>query len=152
MSTGPIRGALVDLDETLYSREDAFWNWIAAEAQSAGAGKQLGRERIAELDQRGRGDKHALLEHLAAAFSWREEEHRSRAVPERWSAYSAETGSLRNFLTCMMHLVLDELRGQVHPQEVMLRIALHLATCWNRESDSKPSYAQFATISQERGM
>jgi len=34
----------------------------------------------------------------------------------------------------------------------MLRITLHLATCRNRESDSKPSYAQFATISQEPGM
>jgi len=33
-----------------------------------------------------------------------------------------------------------------------LRIALHLARCWNRKSDSKPSYAQFVTISQERDM
>jgi putative hydrolase of the HAD superfamily len=75
MSTGPIRGVLVDLHETLYSREDAFWDWITSEAQTAGANQQLDRERIAELDQRGRGDKRALLAHLAAIFGWREEEH-----------------------------------------------------------------------------
>jgi len=74
MSNGPIRGVLVDLDETLYSREDAFWDWIASEAQIAGAGKQLSRDRIAELDRRGRGDKRALLAHLAAVFGWHEAE------------------------------------------------------------------------------
>jgi putative hydrolase of the HAD superfamily len=75
VSKSAIRGVLIDLDETLYSRQDAFWNWIASEAQMARASDQLGRERIAELDQRGRGDKRALLQHLAAVFDWREEEH-----------------------------------------------------------------------------
>jgi putative hydrolase of the HAD superfamily len=74
MSTGPIRGVLVDLDETLYSREDAFWDWVTSEARTASAGRQLDRARIAELDQRGRGDKRALLAHLAAVFGWREAE------------------------------------------------------------------------------
>ena len=75
MSKSPIHGVLVDLDETLYSREDAFWTWIASEAQTAGASTQLDREQIAKLDGRGRGDKQALLEHLNAVFDWREEEH-----------------------------------------------------------------------------
>ncbi|HEX3849438.1 MAG TPA: HAD family hydrolase [Polyangiaceae bacterium] len=74
MSSGAIQGVLVDLDETLYSREYAFWSWIASEAQAADAGKQLDRERIAALDQRGRGDKSALLAHLAAIFGWYEDE------------------------------------------------------------------------------
>lgn len=74
MSTGAIRGVLVDLDETLYSREDAFWAWIASEAQGAGVAKRLDRERISALDQRGRGDKSALLAHLAAVFGWHEKE------------------------------------------------------------------------------
>jgi len=70
MSSGAIQGVLVDLDETLYSREDAFWRWIASEEQAADAGKQLDHERIAALDQRGRGDKSALLAYLAAVFGW----------------------------------------------------------------------------------
>jgi putative hydrolase of the HAD superfamily len=78
MSTSPIQGVLVDLDETLYSREDAFWNWIASEALTAGSSKQLDREQIAALDQRGRGDKRALLGYLAAVFEWREEEDEQR--------------------------------------------------------------------------
>jgi putative hydrolase of the HAD superfamily len=77
MSASAIRGILVDLDETLHSREEAFWAWIASEAQNAGVAKQLDREGIAELDRRGRGDKPALLAHLAAIFGWLEdEEHR----------------------------------------------------------------------------
>jgi hypothetical protein len=32
-----------------------------------------------------------------------------------------------------------------------MRAATQLATCWNRESDSKPGYAHFAVISQEPG-
>lgn len=75
MNQSAIHGVLVDLDETLYSREDAFWNWIASEAQTAGTGEQVDREQIAKLDRRGRGDKQALLEHLAAVFDWREEGH-----------------------------------------------------------------------------
>jgi hypothetical protein len=81
MNTSAVQGVLVDLDETLYSRENAFWGWIASEAQAAGAGEQLDRERIAELDQRGRGDKRALLEHLAAVFGWRESRDRSATRP-----------------------------------------------------------------------
>ncbi len=52
MSGSAIQGVLVDRDETLYSREDAFWNWLAAEAEAAGAG--FDRERVAALD--GGGD------------------------------------------------------------------------------------------------
>jgi putative hydrolase of the HAD superfamily len=74
MSTRALRGVLVDLDETLYSREAAFWDWITSEAQAAGAATELDRGRIAALDQRGRGDKAALLAYLAAVFGWREAE------------------------------------------------------------------------------
>ena len=71
---------------------------------------------------------------------------------EGWLAAFSYDCHSRNFLTCMMHLILDESRDRVHHHRVMLRVALHLAMCWNRGSDSKPSYAQFATISQEPGM
>jgi len=50
-----------------------------------------------------------------------------------------------------MHLVLDNQRAQVHLHQAMTRTHLLLATSWNRESDSKPGYAQFAVISQEPG-
>jgi len=76
MSTRVLRGVLLDLDETLYSREAAFWDWIASEAHAAGVATQLDRERIALLDQRGRGDKRALLEYLDVVFGWHEDEER----------------------------------------------------------------------------
>lgn len=69
-----LRGILVDLDETLYSREDAFWRWIEIEAQAAPAAHGLDREKVAALDQRGRGDKQALLEYLDSVFGWRQTE------------------------------------------------------------------------------
>jgi hypothetical protein len=49
-----LRGILLDLDETLYSREVAFWNWIEMESQAASVPEKLDREKVAELDQRGR--------------------------------------------------------------------------------------------------
>jgi putative hydrolase of the HAD superfamily len=67
-----VRGVLLDLDETLYSREDAFWSWIESEAQAASALEGLDRKKVAELDQRGRGDKQALLAYLDSVFGWRE--------------------------------------------------------------------------------
>ncbi|MES1182780.1 MAG: hypothetical protein ABUL60_03140 [Myxococcales bacterium] len=36
-----LEGILLDLDETLYSREDAFWRWIELEAQAASAAARL---------------------------------------------------------------------------------------------------------------
>src|SRR4051812_19663113 len=69
-----LRGILFDLDETLYSREDAFWKWIEIEAQAARAAEELDREKVAALDQRGRGDKHALLGYLDSVFGWRQTE------------------------------------------------------------------------------
>jgi putative hydrolase of the HAD superfamily len=67
----PLRGILFDLDETLYSREAAFWKWIESEAVTAAA-QQLDRAKVSELDQRGRGDKRVLLEYLDAVFDWGE--------------------------------------------------------------------------------
>ncbi len=71
-----IRGVLLDLDETIHSRESAFWAWIEAEARRVGGA--IERERIAELDARGRGDKTKLLEHLSRVFGWGEESHEQR--------------------------------------------------------------------------
>ena len=65
-----IRGILLDLDETIHSRETAFWSWLESEARCSGAA--LERDRIAELDARGRGDKAELLEHLNRVFAWAE--------------------------------------------------------------------------------
>lgn len=69
-----LRGILLDLDETLYSREVAFWKWIEMETQVASVPGKLDREKVAELDQRGRGDKQALLAYLDSAFGWRQTE------------------------------------------------------------------------------
>ena len=55
------------------------------------------------------------------------------------------------YITCELHLVLDRLRAIVQLHQAMMRQAKQLATCWNRESDSKPGYAHFAVISQEPG-
>lgn len=78
-----IKGILLDLDETLYSREDAFWSWIALEARAAPVTANLDRQRVAELDRRGRGDKRTLLAYLDAAFEWHhtpeERQHRFRS-------------------------------------------------------------------------
>lgn len=65
-----LRGILLDLDETLYSREEAFWNWLELEARGAPASKALNHERVAALDLRGRGDKRALLAYLDSVFNW----------------------------------------------------------------------------------
>jgi putative hydrolase of the HAD superfamily len=65
-----LRGILVDLDETLYSREGAFWSWIETEAEAALAIEKLDREKVAKLDACGRGDKHLLLEYLDSSFGW----------------------------------------------------------------------------------
>jgi len=65
-----VRAILFDLDETLYSREDAFWGWIEAEASTCLSEKPLNRELVATLDARGRGDKRALLTYLNDAFGW----------------------------------------------------------------------------------
>lgn len=52
-----------------------------------------------------------------------------------------------------LHFVLDSSLAFVQLPQVMLRTALKAVTCWDRESDSKPGYAQFlANISQEPGM
>jgi HAD superfamily hydrolase (TIGR01549 family) len=58
------------LDETLYSREDAFWNWLTIEASDAPASEALDRTKVAALDQRGRGDKRELLAYLDSVFNW----------------------------------------------------------------------------------
>lgn len=78
MSDQGIRGVLFDLDETIHSRESAFWTWLESEARRLGV--QLERDRIAELDARGRGDKATLLEHLSRVFEWQgnHEQHMER--------------------------------------------------------------------------
>lgn len=45
-----LAGILFDLDETLYSREEAFWTWIELEARTGQAGATLDRQRVAALD------------------------------------------------------------------------------------------------------
>ena len=65
-------GILLDLDETLYSREQAFWSWIELETRAAPGAGTLDRQKIAELDQSGRGDKQTLLEYLDSVFAWRQ--------------------------------------------------------------------------------
>jgi putative hydrolase of the HAD superfamily len=65
-----LRGILLDLDETLYSREEAFWNWLTIEARTASASETLDRSEVAALDQRGRGNKHELLRYLDSVFMW----------------------------------------------------------------------------------
>jgi putative hydrolase of the HAD superfamily len=67
-----LAGILFDLDETLYSREEAFWTWLDMEARNGRVGASLDRQRVAALDQRGRGDKGPLLEYLDAALGWRQ--------------------------------------------------------------------------------
>lgn len=44
------------------SREEGFWAWIDSQARDAGALDTLDRDKVAELDQRGRRDKQALLQ------------------------------------------------------------------------------------------
>jgi len=67
-----LQGILLDLDETLYSREQAFWSWIELEARAAPGAETLDRQKVAALDQRGRGDKQTLLEYLDSVFAWRQ--------------------------------------------------------------------------------
>jgi len=75
-----LQGILLDLDETLYSREAAFWDWLETEARAAPVAGKLDRQKIADLDQRGRGDKQGLLEYLDSVFEWRhtQEERQKR--------------------------------------------------------------------------
>lgn len=63
-----IRGILFDLDETLHSRELAFWRWIEREAHS----RPLDRRKVAELDAGGRGPKALLVNFLAEQLQWPE--------------------------------------------------------------------------------
>ena len=74
--TAQIRGILFDLDETLFSRDAAFWSWIEAEAASGEGTARLDREMVAELDARGRGDKLKLLDYLNDTLGWHETEQR----------------------------------------------------------------------------
>src|SRR5882724_10663166 len=67
-----LQGILLDLDETLYSRDEAFWGWLEHEGRAAPASGALDRQKVAELDQSGRGDKQALLEYLESIFEWRQ--------------------------------------------------------------------------------
>jgi putative hydrolase of the HAD superfamily len=69
-----VRGVLFDLDETLHSREAAFWRWIDLEAQA----RSLDRQKVAELDARGRGPKALLVDYLAEHLEWPEKSLESR--------------------------------------------------------------------------
>jgi putative hydrolase of the HAD superfamily len=60
---------LFDLDETLHSREQAFWGWLASESQNVEA-PHFDRAQVERLDSRGRGDKRELLAHLDQSFQW----------------------------------------------------------------------------------
>lgn len=64
-----IEAILFDLDETLHSREEAFWRWIDEESRSVRS-TNLDRAQIGRLDARGRGDKDALLAYLDQTFRW----------------------------------------------------------------------------------
>lgn len=67
-----LRGILFDLDETLCSRDDAFWRWIDVEVRAAADPGRLNLRKVADLDRHGRGDKHALLEYLDSSLEWRQ--------------------------------------------------------------------------------
>jgi putative hydrolase of the HAD superfamily len=67
-----LQGILLDLDETLYSREEAFWGWLDVEARTAANPGRLDLRKVADLDQHGRGDKRALLEYLDSSLEWRQ--------------------------------------------------------------------------------
>lgn len=64
-----IEAILFDLDETLHSREEAFWRWIDEESRRLQS-TNLDRAQIGRLDARGRGDKDALLAYLDQTFGW----------------------------------------------------------------------------------
>lgn len=64
-----IEAILFDLDETLHSREQAFWRWIADEIRNAG-GPTVDRTEVERLDARGRGEKRPLLQLLDQTFHW----------------------------------------------------------------------------------
>jgi putative hydrolase of the HAD superfamily len=64
-----IEAVIFDLDETLHSREDAFWRWIDDESRHA-RDARLDRAQIGRLDARGRGDKRVLLAYLDQLFGW----------------------------------------------------------------------------------
>jgi Haloacid dehalogenase-like hydrolase len=84
---GELRCILLDLDETLYSREEAFWSWIEIQVRSTRTTHELDRQKVAELDQRGRGDKVALLEYLDSVFAWRQTQ------PERLEPFRRGIGA-----------------------------------------------------------
>jgi FMN phosphatase YigB (HAD superfamily) len=64
-----IEAILFDLDETLHSREQAFWRWIADGIRDAG-GPTVDRTDVEHLDARGRGEKRPLLQLLDQTFHW----------------------------------------------------------------------------------
>jgi putative hydrolase of the HAD superfamily len=68
LSRMKIAAILFDLDETLHSREAAFWAWIREESGA----HAIDLERVAVLDARGRGSKVALLDYLGRNLRWPE--------------------------------------------------------------------------------
>lgn len=98
-----IRGVLFDLDETLHSREAAFWSWIDVES----LGKPLDRQKVAELDARGRGPKPLLLDYLALHLEWPEDSLASRLT--RFRSGVTQHARAPDYL----HAVLNKLRPRL---------------------------------------
>jgi putative hydrolase of the HAD superfamily len=95
-----VRGVLFDLDETLHSREAAFWKWVDLETRA----RPLDRQKVAELDARGRGPKALLVNYLAEHLEWAEESLESRLA--RFRSGVAQQTHAPDYL----HAVLSKLR------------------------------------------
>jgi putative hydrolase of the HAD superfamily len=130
MSRASVRGILFDLDETLHSREAAFWSWIEAEAARAGLGEALDRGRVALLDARGRGDKVALLDHLNTSFDWNE-------IPER---------RLQRFRAGMAGFV----RLEAGVREMLVRLAERYRLGLVTNGSSETQRAKLASLSVDQ--
>ena len=66
--TPPIGGILLDLDETIHSREQAFWRWISLEATTSRV--KFDQHTIGAYDRHGRGDQRRLAAYLDDLFDW----------------------------------------------------------------------------------
>lgn len=99
-----VRGVLFDLDETLHSREAAFWKWIDLEAR----GRSLDRQKVAELDARGRGPKAPLVDYLAEHLKWPEKSLESRLT--RFRSGVAQQAFAPDYLHRVLDALLPRLR------------------------------------------
>lgn len=67
----------LDLDQPLYRREPTFARFFD-EACMSSSPNAVDRAEVARLDDRGYGDKRALLAHLAPRLGWNAPRHEAR--------------------------------------------------------------------------